>query len=68
MSSMFLTLEEIAVLTGRKQKSKQIEALRHMLIPFFVNACGQPVVARVAVEGRPSTAGEPKPKKWEPKD
>jgi hypothetical protein len=63
MSSTFLTREEVAELTGRKRKSLQIEALRHMKIPFFVNPIGTPVVARVAVEGHP-TAVAVKPKVW----
>jgi hypothetical protein len=37
-----------------------------MGIPFFVNACGQPVITRVAVEGRP-VAVERKPA-WTPPD
>ncbi|MGS1041431.1 DUF4224 domain-containing protein [Burkholderia glumae] len=49
---MFLSPVELAVLTGRKVKSKQVEALRKMGVPFFVNACGRAVVARAVVEGR----------------
>ena len=64
MSDMFLTQEELVILTGRKMKSKQIEALRRMGLPFHVNACGKPVVARVAIEGRPDAAE--KPKTWTP--
>lgn len=52
MSAVFLGSEEIAVLTGRKIKSKQIEALRKMGLPFFVNACGKPVVSRSAIDGK----------------
>lgn len=52
MADMFLNQEELATLTGRKMKSKQIEALRRMGLPFHVNAVGKPVVARVAIEGR----------------
>ena len=52
MSNMFLNADELAELTGRKVKSKQIEALRRMALPFWVNALGKPVVARVAIEGR----------------
>lgn len=48
----FLTSDDVATLTGRKIKSLQVEALRHMGIPFFVNAIGYPVVARSAVEGK----------------
>lgn len=63
--ALFLTVEEMTVLTGRKIKSKQIEALRKMAIPFFVNAIGHPIVARAAVEpGR----REERPKEvWAPK-
>ncbi|REE20712.1 uncharacterized protein DUF4224 [Paraburkholderia sp. BL27I4N3] len=48
---MFLSSSELVVLTGRKIKAKQIEALRRMGIAFFVNAAGRPVVARLVVEG-----------------
>ena len=64
--TMFLDADDLVALTGRPQKSKQIEALRKMAIPFYVNAVGKPVVARAVLEGR---RDEPKPvKKWEPKD
>jgi hypothetical protein len=56
MSDMFLTQEDLVVLTGRKVKSKQIEALRRMGLPFHVNACGKPVVARSTIEGRRESA------------
>lgn len=48
---MFLSTNDLVELTGRKFRVKQIEALRCMGIPFFVNALGRPVVARSAVEG-----------------
>ncbi|HDR9511957.1 hypothetical protein C5615_37050 [Burkholderia cepacia] len=54
---MFLSPVELVVLTGRKIKSKQIEALRRMGVPFLVNACGRAVVARSAIEGRSNSAG-----------
>lgn len=47
----FLTDEEVARLTARKIKVKQIEVLRRMGIPFFINACGRPVVTRAAIHG-----------------
>lgn len=50
--SAFLQANDLAILTGRKVKSKQIEALRKMGIKFFVNACGKPVVPIAAIEGR----------------
>lgn len=58
---MFLNLDELAELTGRKLKSKQIEALRRMGVPFRVNAVGRPVVASAAIEG-----GRPPPMNKEP--
>lgn len=45
MSDTFFTKEEIAELTGRKYARLQIEALRTMGLPFFINAIGQPIVA-----------------------
>lgn len=64
---MFLTAEDLAELTGRKIKSKQIEALRRMGLPFHVNAVGKPVVSVSALEGRkmppaPAPAWQPPPK------
>ncbi|WP_194720778.1 DUF4224 domain-containing protein [Noviherbaspirillum malthae] len=52
MSATFLDENELAEFTGRKFKSKQIEALRKMGIAFFVNAVGKPVVTRSAIEGK----------------
>jgi len=50
--SMFLTVQDLSELTGRKMKSKQIEALKKMGLPFWINAIGEPVVTVAAVEGR----------------
>jgi hypothetical protein len=61
---MFLSADELIVLTGRRQKLKQIATLRKMGIAFYVNAAGRPVVARSAVEGKTPTEA-PKPK-WQP--
>lgn len=66
MIDLFLSREEIATLTGRKTKSKQIEQLRKMGIPFFVNAINAPVVTRVAVEGRTEDV-PPTQAKWQPR-
>lgn len=52
MSDTFLTQEEISELTGRKVRSKQIEALRQMGLAFWVNPVGRAVVARSSIEGR----------------
>ncbi len=64
MDETFLNSDEMKTLTGRKNKRQQIEALRTMGLPFFVNACGKPVVTRIAVEGRQRIV-EPKPT-WSP--
>nr|WP_244147115.1 DUF4224 domain-containing protein [Paraburkholderia bryophila] len=65
---MFLSPQELVQLTGRKVKAKQIQALRSMAVPFFVNALGQPVVARVAVEGRTPVVSERAPRAvWQPR-
>lgn len=56
MSAMFLTKEELAILTGRKTKSKQVEQLRKMRLPFWINAMGAPVVARSTIEGKTGAA------------
>jgi hypothetical protein len=66
MSDTFLTQEEITELTGRKVRSKQIEALRQMGLAFWVNPVGRAVVARSSIEGRPARAATP-PKKAVPR-
>lgn len=63
--STFLSPEDIAVLTGRKNKTRQIETLRTMGVPFFVNGIGHAVVARSAVEGGKAVTEPPK-KEWVP--
>lgn len=62
---MFLTADELVELTGRKIKTKQIEALRRMGLPFHVNAVGKPVVATATIEGRKEAAPEAPEKIWE---
>jgi hypothetical protein len=62
---MFLTEEEIATLTGKKMKSRQVEQLRRMGIAFYVNGGGRPVVCRSAVEGG-KPASEVKKARWQP--
>ena len=57
----FLTTEAVEKLTGWRRKSKQVEQLRKMGLPFWINGIGQPVVAVVAIEGRKS---EPAEKAW----
>ncbi len=61
----FLTPEEIAFLTGRKKRDLQVEALRRMGIPFWVNAINAPIVARATIEGRREKV-EPPETAWMP--
>lgn len=62
---MFLEPSEIHRLTGKAQKAKQVEQLRRMGIPFYVNASGHPIVTRAVIEG--SRKEQPAaPKTWRP--
>jgi hypothetical protein len=63
---MFLSPDEVATLTGRRQKSRQVAELRRMGVAFRINAAGRPVVVRSAVEGRQATAAEPRAT-WTPR-
>jgi len=49
---MFLSPDELALLTGFRRKGRQVEQLRRMGVAFYVNGCGRPVVARMVIEGR----------------
>jgi hypothetical protein len=62
--NIFLTPESIHTLTGRKRARLQIEALRKMAIPFWVNARGCPVVAVAAITGAKNAPSAPE--KWQP--
>ena len=61
--STFLDQVEIATLTGRKFKSRQIDTLRSIAMLFFVNATGRPVVACAAINGACKIEAEQK-KAW----
>jgi hypothetical protein len=63
----FLTSHEVAYLTGRRSKALQVETLRKMGLPFFLNAARSPIVARTAVEGPRAYVPPPK-KTWCPPD
>lgn len=67
MSALFLNSEELAALTGRKFKSRQIQWLRAEGIPFRINALGHAVVTRAAVEGRKPDPEPEAPKRWVPR-
>jgi len=62
---MFLTADDLVILTGRKRRALQIQALRSMGIPFRVNAAGRPVVCRSAVEG--VAGGQQMADAWQPR-
>lgn len=69
---MFLTPEEISDLTGIKRgragKTRgqlQCDHLRRIGVPFFVNAAGEPKVARAFFEGITNKPEQPK-KAWQP--
>jgi hypothetical protein len=61
----FLDDAEVIKLTGRSFKKLQIEALRNMGVPFFINAMGRAVVTRTAVEGQ-KVAPPSEKKAWVP--
>lgn len=65
MSELFLTDAEIATLTGRRLKSKQIEWLKKQGIPFRTNATGHPVITRSTIEGQPERLSLATP--WTPR-
>jgi hypothetical protein len=66
MSDTFLTKEEVAELTGLKTKRRQVEQLRKMGLPFWLNAAEAPIVLRSAIEGK-ATMRPPAPKpQWVP--
>jgi len=67
MADTFLTRDEIVILTGRKMKSKQAEALRAMGIPFYMNACNIPVVPRSVIESQKNHLPDRKPT-WDLQD
>jgi hypothetical protein len=48
---MFLTKEELRQLTGLARKAGQIAQLRRMGVAFYINAIGEPIVAKVTIEG-----------------
>ncbi len=65
MTSIFLTPQEVSQLTGREQKSAQILQMKRMKIQHWINAAGQPVVPRSAIEGR-NVPATPTKQEWKP--
>ena len=51
LTSMFLSADELVLLTGRHRKANQIRQLKTMGIPFYVNARGHAVVAGIVLTG-----------------
>jgi len=51
MSDLFLTREQLIMLTDRRRACKQIECLKKNRIPYTLDARGKPVVTIAAIEG-----------------
>lgn len=66
MTATFLSPDELRTLTGRARKALQVEQLRRMGLPFWVNAAGRPVVARAAVEGANIAGDNKNGDSWQP--
>ena len=66
MSNMFLTQDELVELTGRRIKSKQIEALRRMGLLLWVNAVGKLVVSVASIEGLKADIPKKPEPTWQP--
>ncbi|MDD5056595.1 MAG: DUF4224 domain-containing protein [Sideroxydans sp.] len=64
---LFLSADELYLLTGFKFKAKQITQLRTMGIAFRINGCGRPVVTRSAIEGgKESKTSQKQKQEWQP--
>ncbi|MGB2832950.1 MAG: DUF4224 domain-containing protein [Methylotenera sp.] len=70
--SLFLTPQEVAELTGIARgrdgftrEQMQADHLRKLGIPFFPNASGRPMIARVVIEGGTQQQKQPK-QTWQP--
>lgn len=50
--TLFLTREELKILTGTADRKKQADCLRSNRIPFTLDVFGRPVVTISAIEGR----------------
>lgn len=62
--TIFLSEEDVAKLTGRKQKPAQVDWLRLNGIQFYINAEGRAIVPKSAIEGSKEKTAMDKP--WEP--
>lgn len=61
----FLTTEEVKQLTGYARKTKQIQQLKKMGIPFFISATNRPIISRSVIDGNPKNA-KPQKTTWQP--
>lgn len=66
---MFATKETLAIFTGYKNKSKQIEFLRKLHKNFIINARGEPIIRecdlfndKPAIKNQPTETAN----KWQP--
>ena len=62
-ATQFLDDPSLRRLTGRRQKSRQIEWLRTEGIPFRISATGHPVVLWTALENKPARSND----RWTPR-
>jgi hypothetical protein len=62
--SIFLSQNDLELMTGKKRKSCQIESLRGMGIAFYVNASGRPVVPVSSVNTK--DLNQPQKEEWKP--
>jgi len=62
-SKLFLTPQDIERLTGCKRKAHQCDQLRKMVIPFYVNARGEPIVSIAYING---IIKQPEKQSWQP--
>lgn len=63
--SLYVSSEDIARITCRKQKRKQIEQLVRMGIPHRVRPDGRPIVLTADFGPKPAARSEPKPpREW----
>jgi hypothetical protein len=66
-ADVFLDDAALRKLTGFAHKARQVEQLRRMGVPFWVNGRGQAVVACSAVQGsKPAEVDTPK-QAWVPR-
>lgn len=67
VDALFLDADELRTLTGFSHKARQVEQLRRMGVPFYVNARGAPVVACSVVQGGSKAEAKPPPKRVVPR-